>query len=60
MAEEKQRVIEGLAGDVIGELRRQNLTQATCGDLEKHAYSVQDGIADGEIRGLHILAAALD
>ncbi|MBQ6174521.1 MAG: DUF4037 domain-containing protein [Clostridia bacterium] len=60
MAEEKQRVIEGIAGDVIGELRRQSLTQATCGDLEKHAYSVQDGIADGEIRGLHILAAALD
>lgn len=57
MAREKQDVIEGIAADVIGELRRQELTQAVCGDLEKHAYSVQDGIADGEIRNLHILAA---
>ncbi len=57
MAAEKQRVIEGIAGDVIDELQRQGLTQAVCGDLEKHAYSVNDGIADGEIRSLHILAA---
>lgn len=54
-AAEKQRVIEGVAADVIAELRRQGLTQASCGDLEKHAYSVQDGIADAQIRGLHIL-----
>ena len=57
MAREKQDVMEGMAADVIDELRRQGLTQAACGDLEKHAYSVQDGIADPEIRNLHILAA---
>jgi len=56
-AREKQDVMEGIAADVIDELQSQGLTQAVCGDLEKHAYSVQDGIADGEIRNLHILAA---
>ena len=54
---EKSRVIEGIAGDVIGELRAQGLTQADCADLEKHAYSVNDRIADGQIRNMHVLAA---
>ena len=57
LAREKQDVIEGICSDVIDELRRQGLTQATCDGLEKHAYSVNDQIADGEIRNLHILAA---
>lgn len=55
-AEEKRRVIEGMAADIVGELRAQGLTRADCGDLEKHAYSVNDSIADGELRNLHILA----
>lgn len=54
---EKYRVIEDIAADVIGELRRQGLTQAVCADLEKHAYSVNDRIADTDIRNAHILAA---
>ena len=57
LAAAKRDVIEGLAADVIGELRRQGLTKADCGDLEKHAYSVNDSIADGGIRNLHVLAA---
>ena len=57
LAAEKQDAIERTAADIIGELQRQELTRAVCGDLEKHAYSVQDGIRDGEIRNLHILAA---
>ena len=57
MAADKARVIEGMAADVIAELQRQGLTQANCGDLEKHAYSVNDSIADGDIRNLHILEA---
>ena len=56
-AEEKYYSIEGIAADVIDELAEQGLTEAICGDLEKHAYSVNDGIADAEIRNLHILAA---
>ncbi len=55
-AEEKADVIEGIAADIIDELMEQGLTEASCGDLEKHAYSVNDGIADGELRNLHILA----
>ena len=58
LAQDKQEVIEGIAGDLIDELVAQELTKAICGDLEKHAYSVNDGIADGNIRNLHILAGA--
>lgn len=55
-AEEKYNVIEGIAADIIDELMAQELTKANCGDLEKHAYSVNDMIADANIRNLHILA----
>ena len=57
MARDKQDVMEGIAADIIDELQRQEMTQAICGDLEKHAYSVQDGIEDAQLRNLHILAA---
>ena len=56
-AEVKYDAIEQIASDVISELTEQSLTKANCGDLEKHAYSVNDGITDAEIRNLHILAA---
>lgn len=56
-ASEKYAVMEGIAADIIGELQEQGLTQAVCGDLEKHAYSVNDRISDAQIRNLHILAA---
>ena len=55
--EEKYGVIESVCADVVGELIRQGLTEAVCGDLEKHAYSVNDSIKDGGIRNLHVLAA---
>ena len=57
LCEEKYDVIESIASDVIDELLAQEVTRANCGDLEKHAYSVNDGIQDAEIRNLHILAA---
>ena len=56
-AEEKYSVIEGIASDVIDELQNQDLTKAICGDLEKHAYSVNDGIDDPNLRNLSVLAA---
>ena len=56
-AKEKYDVIEGIASDVIDELMEQGLTEAICADLEKHAYAVNDQIADAYIRNLHILAA---
>ena len=55
MAEDKYFCMEGIASEIIGRLQEQGLTEAVCGDLEKHAYSVNDGIRDGNIRNLHIL-----
>ena len=53
----KYAMIEEIAGDFITRLQDADLTKAICGDLEKHAYSVNDRIADGTVRNLHILAA---
>ena len=50
-------LIEELAADVLAEVHRQSLSDASCEDLEKHAYSVNDHIADGNLRNLHVLAA---
>ena len=54
MAESKYDMIESTAADIIDELQNQGLTKAICGDLEKHAYSVNDGIEDGDVRNLNI------
>lgn len=56
-SEEKYDVIESIAADVIDVLMDQSLTKATCGDLEKHAYSVNDSVEDPGLRNLHVLAA---
>ena len=56
LAQDKYDVIEGIAADIIDELMGQDLTKANCGDLEKHAYSVNGGIADSNLRNLHILS----
>lgn len=48
--------IEDTAAAVIGAVTSLGLSKASCGDLERHAYSVNDGIADGTIRNLHILS----
>ncbi len=56
-AREKQDAIEDTAAAVIGELIAQELTRADCGDLEKHAYSVNDRVEDALLRNEHILAA---
>lgn len=55
VTEEKQFCMEGIASDVIDALQEQELTDAVCGDLEKHAHSVNDHIRDSSIRNLHIL-----
>ncbi len=56
-AETKQYLIEEAAGLVIAVLQERQMTEAVCGDLEKHAYSVNDSVADSGIRNLHILAS---
>jgi len=54
-AAKKYDTIESVATRVITMLQERDLTRAICGDLEKHAYSVNDGIRDGAVRNLHIL-----
>ena len=56
-AEEKSYAMEELAARLIGLLQEQGLSRAVCGDLEKHAYSVNDGIADPRLRTMHVLSA---
>ncbi len=45
-----------IAQEVAEELQEKGLTDAGCCDLEQHAYSVADRIADAEIRNMHILS----
>ena len=55
-AETKYFIIEDIASMVINELQEQKITKAVCGDLEKHAYSINDFISDSELRNLNIFA----
>ena len=41
----------------IKEIQERNLSNAICGSLEKHAYSVNDKIKDSTLRNMHILEA---
>lgn len=54
----KKAVIEDICSLISKELQRQNITKNTCSNLEKHAYSVNDFISDGNLRNLNILYAA--
>ncbi len=56
LACDKYEVVEGIAADLIDELEIQGLTRVQSGELEKHAYSVNDGIADATLRNRHVLA----
>ena len=56
IADLKYEAVEKIAGRIIDVLQEQNLTKAICGDLEKHAYSVNDKISDGALRNLNIFA----
>ena len=57
MARAKQELMENLASAIITALQDRELSEAVCGDLEKHAYSVNDRVADPELRNAHILTA---
>ncbi|MDO4816418.1 MAG: DUF4037 domain-containing protein [Bacillota bacterium] len=56
-AVEKHKAIEEISAEIICELKNLNITKATCGDLERHAYSVNDSISDGQLRNMHVLTA---
>ena len=49
-------LIEELSSYIIGQLKEQGLTEASCGELEKHAYSVNDRIEDPLLRNADIFA----
>ena len=53
----KERIIEETALAVASLLREEGLSAVPGGELEAHAYAVNDRIGDGELRNLHILAA---
>lgn len=53
----KYDVIESVASDFIDIIQDAGMTDAVCGDLEKHAYSINDHITDSQIRNMNIFAA---
>ena len=55
-AETKAACIESVASVLIKELRCRSLSAVAGNDLETHAYEVNNRIADGTIRNLHILS----
>ena len=55
--ENKYGIIEDVAGMIICELQNLGITDAICGDLEKHAYSVNDKISNNELRQMNVLAS---
>ena len=56
-AGKKKDIIEEIASETIEQLKDRKLTAEICGDLEKHAYSVNDRITDGTVRNMNILIA---
>ncbi len=52
----KNEIINSVAEEIISILKQKEITKATCNDLEKHSYSVNDSIKDGGLRNSHILA----
>ena len=55
-AARKSDCIEEISADCIAILREHHLSTLDSMDLERHAYAVNDCIADGTVRNLHILA----
>ncbi len=54
--ENREFAMADFCQEVAEELQDQGLTEASCCDMEQHAYSVADRIADPEIRNMHILS----
>lgn len=54
-ASEKLLLIEKISTAIIDEVKRQNLSNASCYNLETHAYSIMDKIKDVNIRNMHVM-----
>ncbi len=55
----KAEMIEDIASLITAEYRAQGLSKATCINFSTHANSITDGIADANIRNLHLMDGAL-
>ncbi len=55
-SETKLAVIEDISSLLIEEFTLQGLTEASCNDLEKHAYSILDRIKNSHLRNMHIMS----
>ena len=55
-AKTKMEMIEDIAALLIAQLKKENLSDAVCADLEKHAYSVNDRIRESMLRNANIFA----
>ncbi len=53
--QQKIEIIEDVSSIIISELKSQGITKATCNNLERHAYSVQDCIRSSSLRNLHVM-----
>ena len=47
--------IEAVCGQIIGELKRQGLTDGDWDYLEPHALCVMERIRDGQLRNMHVM-----
>jgi len=56
-AAKKQEIIENICQEIADALRKKELSAFKRDELEAHAYAVNDKIADGEMRNLHVLSA---
>lgn len=54
-AQKKQEMIESVCGKLIGEFRREGLSDAPFADVGRHAVAVQNGIADATLRNMHVM-----
>ncbi len=55
----KLSIIESIAKEFIDYFKENHLTQATCNNLDTHAYSIIDNIKDAELRNLNIMIDTL-
>ena len=51
----KLGIIDDVSKMILDEVKAQNLTKATCNNLDTHAYSVLDGIKDPTLRNMHVM-----
>ena len=56
VAARKQKTIATLTSFLYEALRREGLSHYTGEEAEGHAHAVNDGIAEAELRNLHLLA----